>query len=198
MKYLLKQEIQYKINNWVVRIYPNQHSSILIRRANKKKAIINTHKIWKNGHYVVQYYEMLIFSFNKIMTKIKEELDEKRKKFYNKRELTQLMLILSYIFKRNKRAKDKIQRWAKIKAYSDKQQFLHIALKIAKGINSARLKYGWSEDWNIEHYPYVYLFQIGNKQVSFHSDYLDPDCPQADFEWDGIINTKFPFKIPKN
>jgi len=47
----------------------------------------------------------------------------------------------------------------------------------------------------IINFEFVYYFQIGNKQVSFHSNIEYSNCPEFKGNWIGHRNESFPFKL---
>jgi len=115
--------------------------------------------------------------------------------FYQKGLLVQLILILKYIFNRNIRAKEVQKYSARLNAYDDKTEFLGLALKIAKNIKNDNFTYGYQTDPGNSYHHYIYYFQLGKNQVSFHNSFLFSDCPKFKGQWIGYRNECFPFKL---
>lgn len=195
VKYLLKQRIRRKKEQSIIHIFPNQFSSGLIKLARKKDIVKNINQSWNGKYFTIKSYDISINDYNILISLYKKKIEQKRKQFYDQDPLIQLILILKYIFKRNNKAKDNKKYSAIQKAYQDKQEFLEIALEIAKNIKNSNFLYGWQKDLMELYHPYVYYFQIGTKQVSFHSDKLIANCPEFKGKWIGYRNKKFPFKI---
>lgn len=197
MKYLLKQSIDFKTDTsgLFIELFPNNFSRSLVREANKKKLILSTSYTYRYGYKAVHNYLFFRHSFLALLDKYQKKIQTKRDKFYKKKPLTQLILVLKYIFQRNIRAKEVFKRSAKYKAYDDKEDFLRIALDIAKEVRYKQFSYGWEEDVHAINYEYVYYFQLKDKQVSFHSSKLYLDVPEFQGTWTGIRNTDFPLKI---
>lgn len=195
MKFLLKQNVSYKKEGTIYRVYPNEFSRYIIKEANKRELILETNKIWTGKYYQVNFYEILENDFKRLYNGYKRKIENKRKKFYSRPLLEQLFLILKYIFNRNNRAKEVDMRWARHNAYDDKQEFLIIALRIAANIRNDNFFYGFQEDPGTQKYNYIYYFQFGTKQVSFHSPTLYSNVPKFEGKWNGIRNQKFPFRL---
>jgi len=195
MKYLLKQRLRYEKVQTAIFLYPNQFSRWIVREANKHDLILETEYKFRGKYRIINYYVILENDFKKLLQKYKKLILDRREKFYNRSYLDQLLLILNYIFKRNNRAKEVLKRSAKYKAYNDKDSFLRLALNIAKKISNPDFKYGWGEDPAAINYEYVYYFQLGSKQVSFHSDELYLGVPEFKDMWIGYKNERFPFKL---
>lgn len=193
MKFLLKQRIEKRKVIGAYLIYPG--NAEFIKLANKMNLVQDVKKHWDNDYFVVEYYIIFEKDFLKLSKLYKQKLEEKRNNFYSKHPLIQLQRLLKYIFERNSKAKQNKKYYNKIKAYSDKSQFLEMALDIAKTIENKHFSYGFQEDINSINFEYVYFFQIFDKQVSFHSDRLHGDIPDFEGKWNGIRNDKFPFTM---
>lgn len=197
MKFLLKQKLNYRKEQTIYYIYPNLFSSQIVREANKRGLILDVNKKWRGKYYNVDSYEILENDFKRLLTQYKKRIQEKRNRFYKKDPMIQLILILKYIFNRNIRAKEVSKYYASQKAYDDKKEFLELALNIAKNIKNNGFKYGFQEDPSQSYHNIIYYFQIGKKQVSFHSNKLHSDCPKFKEKWIGYRNEEFPFKLKK-
>lgn len=197
MKFLLKQKLHYKQENSLFYIYPNGFSKDFIKMAKKRDLIFEINYIWTGRYKRIISYEILENDFKRLLNIHKSNILEKRKKFYEKEALVQLIIILKYIFKRNQRAKEVMIRSAKYKAYDDKNEFLKLALNIAKTITNDNFSYGFQEDPGTINYEDVYYFQLGNKQISFHSDIYYLECPEFQGSWIGYRNETFPFKLTR-
>ncbi|MFX1499977.1 MAG: hypothetical protein ACFFDH_03330 [Promethearchaeota archaeon] len=199
MKFLLKQQLDFKKEQTVYYIYPNQFSSEFIKLARKRNLILDVNKTietsWDGNYSVVESYEILENDFKRLLKDFQDQINEKRKKFYNRPFLEQLILILKYIYNRNTRAKEVSKYSAHAKAYNDKQEFLELALHIAKKITNKGFSYGFQEDPATNFYPYIYYFQVNDKQVSFHNEVLYSDCPEFKGKWIGYKNRTFPFNL---
>ncbi len=198
MKFLLKQKLKYKKIGFVYYLYPNQFSSQIIKQAKKKDAILDIEYKWNGKYRNVESYLILENDFKRLRAIFKKRITEKRNRFYQQACLIQLIQIVKYIFQRNNRAKENYKYSAIQKAYNDKQEFLDLALDIAKKIKIKEFSYGWQEDPTQSYHQYIYYFQLGNKQVSFHSSKLIIECPEFQGVWIGYRNETFPFKIAKN
>jgi len=195
MRFLLKQKLRFKKENTLYYIFPNQYSSQFIRIAKKLDLIFDINERWENNRRIIESYEILENDFKKIYQIFRSKIEEKRKKFFNRPFLKQLILILRYIFNRNQRAKEVSSYSRTQKAYNDKQEFLDLALDIAKKIKYDDFSYGWQLDPNQSNYKYIYYFQYKDKQVSFHSNRLYPYCLEFKEQWIGYRNERFPFKL---
>lgn len=195
MKYLLKQQLKYEKEQTIYYVYPNQFSSGFIKLAKKRSLIFDINKSWDGNYSVIKSYEILENDFHRLLNIFNKKIKEKRKKFYNRPFLEQLILVLKYIFNRNTRAKEVSKYSAHTKAYNDKQDFLELALQIAKKITNKEFSYGVQEDPAANFYPYIYYFQVQKKQVSFHSEILYSDCPEFKGKWIGYKNRTFPFNL---
>ncbi|MCP6718891.1 MAG: hypothetical protein KJI71_01485 [Patescibacteria group bacterium] len=195
MKFLLKQKLNYKKVGFIYYFYPNQFSSQIIKQAKKKDLILDINYKWHGKYRNVDSYLILENDFNRLRADFKKKILEKRARFYRKDPLTQLIQILKYIFQRNNRAKENRMYSAIQKAYNDKQGFLELALKIANKIERKVFSYGWQEDPQQSFHYYIYYFQLGSKQVSFHSSELVLECPEFQGKWIGYKNKLFPFNL---
>jgi len=195
MKFLLKQHLNYKQIETIFFLYPNQFSSIIIKEANKKDLILEKNYTFRGKYRIIQSYLILENDFRRLLNQYKHKIKTKRTKFYGRSYLEQLILILRYMFNRNSRAKEVSKRWAKYKAYDDKQEFLKLALEIAAKIKNKDFSYGWQEDPGAINFEYVYYFQLGKKQVSFHSAELYLDAPEFHGKWIGYRNERFPMGL---
>lgn len=198
MKYLLKQHLHFKREGPIYRLYPNQFSGQIIKEANKNQLILDINKTWTGKYYNVNFYEILENDFKRLLMHYKQEIEIKREKFYNRPHLEQLILILKYIYTRNNRAKEVSKRYARYKAYDDKKEFLELALNIAKAIRDDNFQYGFQVDPGRPDHMIIYYFQLGKKQVSFHSDITYNDVPEFKGKWNGKRNESFPFRIVGN
>lgn len=197
MKFLLKQKLNYEKVGFVYYLFPNQFSINIVKQARKKDLIFDTNYEWNGKYHNVKSYLILENDFKLLRAIYKKRIIEKRNRFYQQACLIQLIQILKYIFQRNNRAKENYKYSAIQKAYNDKQEFLVLALEIAKKIKNKEFSYGWQEDPSQSYHQYIYYFQLGNKQVSFHSNKLILNCPEFQGAWIGYRNSSFPFKIPK-
>ena len=198
MKFLLKQKLNYKKVGFIYYLYPNQFSSQIIKQAKKKGVILDIEYKWNGKYRNVESYLILENDFKRLRVIFKKRIVEKRNRFHQQAPLIQLIQILEYIFQRNNRAKENYKYSAIQKAYNDKQVFLELAINIAKNIKRDDFCYGWQEDSKQDYYSYIYYFQLGKKQVSFHSAKLILNSPEFQGTWFGHRNLSFPFKIPKN
>ena len=197
MKFLLKQNLNYKKVGFIYYLFPNQFSSQIIRLAQKREVIFDTEYKWNGKYRNVESYLILENDFKRLRANFKKRIIEKRNRFYQQDHLIQLIQILKYIFQRNNRAKENFKYSAIQKAYNDKQEFLDLALDIAKKITNEEFSYGWQEDPKQSYQQYLYYFQIGSNQISFHSNELRLDCPEFRGVWIGYRNLSFPFKMSK-
>lgn len=197
MKYLLKQQLHYEKEETLFHVYPNEYSSNFIRLANRQELILQVNKEWNGKYSTIQSYDILENDFKRVLRRHKARIIEKRNKFYGQSLLVQLILILKYIFNRNIRAKEVQNYSAKLNAYDDKTEFLRLALNIAKRIQNDHFSYGYQTDPANSYHHYIYYFQIGDKQVSFHNSFLYSNCPKFEGKWIGFRNERFPFKHPK-
>lgn len=195
MKFLLKQQLHYEQEQTIIYFYPNRFSRTIVSEAKRRDLIFDINYCFKNNHKIVQSYEILENDFKRLLTSYKNKILEKRSKFFARPLLDQLILILKYMFTRNLRAKEVIKYSASRNAYDDKDVFLRIALNIAKNIDIDNFKYGWGEDPGTINFEYVYYFELGAKQVSFHSSVLYDDVPEFRGNWIGYRNQTFPFKV---
>jgi hypothetical protein len=195
MKFLLPQKLNFKKDHTFFYIYPNHCSRQFIRIAKDLDLIFNITYTWSNGHQTIEKYEILENDFKFIFKCFRSKIEKKRKKFYSRPALEQLILLLKYIFKRNMKAKQVRKFSARQKAYEDKNQFLRLALNISKNIKNHHFSFGWQEDPGTINFEYVYYFQFKNKQVSFHSDKLYLDVPEFEGQWIGHPNETFPFDL---
>ena len=195
MRFLLKQKLRFKKENTLYYIFPNQYSSQFIRIAKKLDLIFDINERWENNRRIIESYEILENDFKKTYQIFRSKIEEKRKKFFNRPFLEQLILVLRYIFNRNQRAKEVSSYSRTQKAYNDKQEFLELALNIAKKIRDENFSYGWALDPSQEYYKYIYYFQYKDKQVSFHSKRLYSNYPKFKGQWIGYRDDDFPFKL---
>ncbi|HEC38082.1 hypothetical protein LCGC14_1158710 [marine sediment metagenome] len=195
MKFLLKQKLNYKKAGFIYYFYPNQFSSQIIKQAKKKDLILDINYKWYGKYRIVDSYLILEKDFKRLRAEFKKKILEKRVRFYQQDYLIQLIKILKYIFQRNNRAKENRMYSSIQKAYNDKEAFLELALSIAKKVRRKDFLYGWKEDPQQSFHNYIYYFQFGKKQVSFHSDELVLECPEFQGEWIGYRNETFPFKL---
>ncbi len=195
MKFLLKQKLNYKKEGFIYSFYPNQFSSQIIKQAKKKDLILDINYKWSGKYRIVDSYLILENNFKRLRADFKKKILEKRRRFYQQKDLIQLIEILKYIFQRNNRAKENRMFSSIQKAYYDKQIFLELALRVAKKIRRKDFLYGWNEDPRQLFHNYIYYFQFGKKQVSFHSDVLVLECPEFQGAWIGYRNESFPFKL---
>ncbi|MBD3212360.1 MAG: hypothetical protein GF311_07115 [Candidatus Lokiarchaeota archaeon] len=195
MKYLLKQRLDFKKEKTLYYLYPNSFSRKFVKIAKKEGLIFDVNYRWVNKHRIVRDYEILENDFKKVFKIFRIQIEDKRKKFYRRPYLEQLLLVLRYLFKRNKRAKRVNRYSATQKAYEDKSRFLGIALDIAKKIKHEHFSFGWQEDPGTINFEYVYYFQFREKQISFHSPQLYPNVPEFEGQWIGNINETFPFDL---
>lgn len=193
MKFLLKQKLNYKKIGFVYFLYPNQFSSDIVKQAKKNNLVLDIEYKWNGKYRNVESYLILENDFKRLRAIFKKRIIEKRNRFHQQAYAIQLNQILKYIFQRNNRAKENFKYSAIQKAYNDKQEFLDLALDIAKKISNEEFNYGWQEDPKQSYHPYIYYFQIGSRQISFHSNQLRLDCPEFQGTWIGYRNEKFPF-----
>ncbi len=195
MKFLLKQKLRIKREEPFVYLYPNSCSASFVRIAKKLDLIFDTEQKKFKNHLQVERYTILENDYKQIFKLFRGKIEDQRSQFYARPFLEQLILILEYIFKRNHRAKEVRTYSASIKAYDDKQEFLRMALDIAKNITYRNFFYGYQQDLDQAIHKYIYYFQIDDKQVSFHSQIYYSDCPKFSGSWNGYINKSFPFNL---
>ncbi len=198
MKFLLKQNLNYKKVGFIYYLFPNQFSSQIIRLAKKKDVILDIEYKWIGKYRNVESYLILENDFKRLRNIFKKRIIEKRNRFHQQAYLIQLIQILKYIFQRNNRAKVNFKYSAIQKAYNDKQEFLDLALDIARKIKKNEFSYGWQEDPKQSYHQYIYYFQLGKNQVSFHSSELILDIPEFQGNWIGYKNEMFPLKIKQD
>jgi len=75
------------------------------------------------------------------------------------------------------------------------EELAKLTEKFAKQVRRKDFLYGWKEDPQQLFHNYIYYFQFGKKQVSFHSGKLILGCQEFQGEWIGHRNETFPFKI---
>ena len=197
MNFLLKQKLNFKKEGFIYYFYPNQFSSQIVKQAKKKDLILDINYKWHGKYRIVESYLILENDFKRLLKAYKRSIIEKRTRFFQQVPLIQLIQILKHIFHRNIRAKKNKIYSAVLKAYDDKQEFLELALIIAEKIKNDDFNYGWQEDPDQQYHQYIYYFQLGKKQVSFHSDRLILKCPEFKGKWICYKNLSFPLKVPK-
>jgi hypothetical protein len=82
-----------------------------------------------------------------------------------------------------------------LKAYEDKSRFIQIVLEIALKIKYSFFTYGYKRDNGEEYAQFVYYFEIGKNQISFHCPTKFENCPRFKKDWNGIKNLKYPFNL---
>ena len=132
MKFLLKQKLNYEKVGFIYHLFPNQFSSDIVKQAKKSSLILDINYKWNGKYCNVQSYLILENDFKRLKAIFKKRIIEKRNRFHQQAHLIQLIQILKYIFQRNNRAKENSKYSAIQKAYNDKQEFLDLALDIAK------------------------------------------------------------------
>jgi len=117
--------------------------------------------------------------------------------------LCNLIKLLKIAFKKNNRAKEHKENgnyFAKIRCYDEKSRLLEKCLNLSKIINHPRFSFGFTRDDNVDSFDpfhYIYYFQIGKFQISFHSPYLYDGIPKFKKKWIGVKNESFPFDLRK-
>jgi len=192
MKFLLPQKIKKrKVEDGKIRVLAGNAG--FIRHA--RQHIIQENKAYRGKYLITESYDMLSDDYKKVLGEFKRMIEEKRKKFYTCSLLEQLILLLKYIFIRNKQAKLVEKYSAEVNAYNDKAQFLEMALNIAKNIETPNFQFGYQVDPDSTFHQIIYYFQIDEKQVSFHSEQLYPGVPEFNGAWIGHRNESFPFNL---
>lgn len=193
MKFLLKQKLHYEKEQTIYYLYPNQFSRWIVKRANEYDLILEKEYEFEGKYKHITRYLILENDFKRLLRAYKRKILKKRSRFNSRPYLEQMILLLRYIFKRNNNAKEASSYSASQKAYNDKSKFLEIALEIAQKVKNPHFSYGWQEDPNESFHCYVYYFQLGTKQVSFHDAILYPSVPEFEGQWVGYRNESFPF-----
>jgi len=177
----------------MIQVYPG--NSNFIKLAKILNIPYKTTKKINGEHLVTEFYIFTIQDFKWLEVCFKTNIEKKRKEFYSQPDLIQLVKILKYIYKRNNDAKKVNKYFFSVYAYDDKSLFLKMALEIATKVVNPNFSYGVQKDPYNSYHHYIYYFQIGKDQISFHSEKRFENVPDFKGEWTGIINEYFPFNL---
>lgn len=166
----------------------------------RKLGFVEKIESWKRygqRHYrKTEGYSVSKKTFKAAVIEFNEIRDKYREKWENYPKIFKLVDILRKSWKSNKGAKNVYSRNTRSRLYGRKERFIWRAIELAKEINLPFFSWGCNMDYSCVNYNVVLYFQIGDEQVSFHTDYLD-NVPEFQGEWIGFEQYTFPLSITK-
>ena len=139
-------------------------------------------------------YKMTKKTFQTAKQELLTLQEKMRKKWEQYPKIFQLIDILSKALNSNKGAKNVHTRGHKANCYMRKESFIEKAISLARQINLPFFSWGCQYDHKCINYEVVLYFQIGDKQVSFHTSEIY-EAPKFSGAWIGYDQFSFPFSI---
>lgn len=163
----------------------------------KCQGSIHQSKIWDGRNRSHDEYALEIQLFKKMCL---EFYSLQRKWFESWAKLSnlrKLVILLEFIFERNKLAHNNYSRGRRHTQFDKKSKYLYNVIHYAESIDLNYVKFfdfGKQYD-NTPNYPVILYFQFGDHQISFHCDI--EDVQNFHGKWDGVVNKECPIDLKK-
>jgi hypothetical protein len=161
----------------------------------KLQGSLEKKKIWIARNRSYDLYSMEISLFKKLALEFYQEQQNWFNQWAKLSNLRKLVLLLEFIFERNKLAHNNYSRGRRHTQFSKKSKYLENAIYYAETLDNLEF-FDWGQQYdNTPNYPVIMYFQFENYQISFHCD-IEVD-KEFSGKWNGIVNVECPIDLKK-